>query len=269
MAYAARKCLFLFFLSATFISGLSSCEKVINVDIKNQEPKIVVEGNITDEPGLLTHLILVSRSTTFSSEGKFNAVTDAIVIIKDLQAGVTDTLEMQEPGQYYTHKILGISGHTYTLEVLHNGSKYTAASTLPDIVPLDSAYVKDFGAFGITFKQCIPVFQDPPGKPNYYRFYVAVNDSTLPYQEAWDDLLTDGKLNSRPININSEELFKGNDTVKLTMMCTDKASFDFYNTLYNASGNGQTPANPTNNISNGALGYFGAVTVRRQTVIIP
>ena len=53
------------------------------------------------------------------------------------------------------------------------------------------------------------------------------------------------------------------------MNSTEKAIYDFFYTLENASGNGQTPGNPLSNISNGAIGYFGAITVRERYVIVP
>ena len=247
----------------------SACEKVINIDLKNTAPKVIIEGTITDDPFTISYTVLVSKSNSFSSNGKNNPVSGATVIVEDATSNVIDTLEETKPGVYKTQKITGIDGHTYKLRAIVDGVAYTASSTMPQAVPLDSLYIQSLPFFGEDFKQVIPVFKDPIGQENYYRFSVQVNDSLQNEFDAWDDLLSNGKVNSRPLGINAQELFDGDDTVYVTMNSTDKAMYDFFSTLENASGNGQTPGNPLSNISNGAIGYFGAITVRERYVIVP
>lgn len=259
------------FLSA-FLLLFASCEKVINVDLKDADQKVVIEGNIIDDStGNLSHLILLSKTKKFTADNQRVPVIGATVIVEDVTVNRADTFKEQVPGSYFSKNISGVQGHTYKLTALIEGKTYTATSTMPDLVPFDSLYVDDFTFFGSVVKQVIPVFQDPPGVKNYYRFSVQVGDSLLNRHEAWDDRLTDGKINSRPYNVFDEELFKGNDTLLMTMECIDKGVYDFFNTLENASGGGggQTPGNPISNISGGAMGYFGAKTLRKRTIIIP
>lgn len=247
----------------------TSCEKVVNIDLKNANPKVVIEALITDESGLLSHRVLVSKSKSFSSDGKNTPVVGAIVIIEDASAKIVDTLLETRPGEYITQNILGITGHTYNLKAIVDGVTYTASSTMQAAVGLDSLYIQSIPVFGQDFKQIIPVFRDPSGTENYYRFSVQVNDSLQNRFEAWDDLLSDGKVNSRPLNIENQDLLDKDDTITITMNSTEKAMYDFFYTLDNASGNGQTPGNPTSNISGDAIGYFGAITLRKRTLIIP
>lgn len=247
----------------------ASCEKVVNVDLKNANPTVIIEGIITDESGLLSHRVLVSKSKSFSSDGKNNPVVGAIVVIEDATDKIIDTLLEIKPGEYTTQNILGITGHTYNLKAIVDGISYTSTSTMPKPVELDSLYIQEFPVFGQNFKQIIPVFQDPQGTENYYRFSVQVNDSLQNRFEAWDDLLSDGKLNSRPLNIENQDLLDKNDTITITMNTTGKAIYEFFYTLDNASGGGQTPGNPTSNISGNAIGYFGAITLRKRSLITP
>ncbi|MDI9319113.1 MAG: DUF4249 domain-containing protein [Phycisphaerales bacterium] len=247
----------------------ASCQKVINVDLKNTAPRVVVEGIITDQPGLTKHLVLLSKSNNFSADNTPIPIVGALVWVEDATANIKDTLSEDKPGAYYTHKILGVAGHTYKLNALADGIIYTSESTMPYAATIDSLRLQIFGFFGQKEKQVIPVFKDSIGIKNYYRFSIQINDSVLKSTEAWDDKLTDGKTNSRPLNINEQDLFDENDTVIVTMNCTDKANFDFFSTLQNALGDGQTPANPTSNISGNALGYFGAHTLRKSKIIIP
>ena len=51
----------------------------------------------------------------------------------------------------------------------------------------------------------------------------------------------------------------------------DLATYDYYRTLFSILEGGlgtPNPANPETNLSNGALGYFGACTISRDTIVI-
>jgi len=248
---------------------LASCEKVINIDLNNATPRLVIQGNITDAPGLLSHHVLLSQTTDFSANGNTNPVTGAVVVVTDSTLNISDTLLETSPGDYVTQNILGISGHRYLLFVQSAGKSYTASSQMPEVIPFDSLYNQKLNIFGNDVNQFVPVFQDPAGVKNFYRFTIQINDSLQNDVEAWDDKLTDGKLNSRPITIGNSDLFRGDDTVIIQMRCIDEGAYNFFNTFYNATGDAQTPANPTSNISNGALGYFSAYTARNRTIIVP
>ena len=61
------------------------------------------------------------------------------------------------------------------------------------------------------------------------------------------------------------------DTVVVELQNLDQATYDYYRTLYPILGGGfgaSNPANPETNITNDALGYFGACTICRDTIII-
>lgn len=67
--------------------------------------------------------------------------------------------------------------------------------------------------------------------------------------------------------------FELNDFVFVELLSIDEATYEYYSTLGNAiaSSSGskiqtKIPANPNSNISGNALGYFGAFTVRSDSV---
>ncbi|MGC4056756.1 MAG: DUF4249 domain-containing protein [Chitinophagaceae bacterium] len=247
----------------------ASCEKVINVDLKNSDKRVVIQGFITDESGTVNHTIMVSRSVAFSASNEPDFVQGALVVVTDLTEGRSDTTLEVSPGNYQTQRTPGVPGHTYQLVAKVGDETFTSTSTMPSPVAFDSLYVDSFSAFGGVLHQFTPVFQDPAGQSNYYAFQMQINDTLLNTIDAWDDQYSDGKINSRPLNVNDEDLFSGKDTVTVTMYCTEKAIYNFFYTLVNATGNGQTPANPLSTISGNALGYFGAVTMRRRILIMP
>ena len=61
-------------------------------------------------------------------------------------------------------------------------------------------------------------------------------------------------------------------TYRIELLSLDKQTYGYYRTLedllYTNPFFGSTPANPNNNLSNGALGYFGAYAVSSRTIVI-
>src|ERR1700710_444135 len=68
-----------------------ACKKVINVDLNNAAPQLVIEGEITDGPGPAQ--VRLSRSVTFSSSNVYPTVTGATVSITDTTDGISARLQ--------------------------------------------------------------------------------------------------------------------------------------------------------------------------------
>lgn len=249
-------------------TALASCTKVIHVDLNSAAPKLVVEATINDKPG--PYYVVLSRTVNFDQPNQFPAATGATVVITDATAGVTDTLTETSPGRYQTHTINGITGHTYQMTIYADNTTYTSSSTIPAVVPLDSMYSENFTAFGGVSKSIIPVYTDPAGVENFYRFIEVVNGKRLLNNYVRNDDRTDGLKNTRPL-FNDDDDIKTGDTLVLEMQCIDKSVYTYFNSLDESStGSGQsTPANPVNNITGGALGYFSAYNTQSKTIIVP
>jgi len=61
------------------------------------------------------------------------------------------------------------------------------------------------------------------------------------------------------------------DTVVVELQTLDLSTYDYYRTLFSILDGGlgnPNPANPESNLSNDALGYFGAFTISRDTIVI-
>ncbi|XZF14496.1 DUF4249 domain-containing protein [Chitinophagaceae bacterium MMS25-I14] len=247
--------------------SFTACTKVIHVDLNSSDPKLVVEGSVNDQPG--PYMIHLSRSVNFDEDNTQPPVTGAIVTIADNVAGIMDTLSENAPGYYYTHSISGVAGHTYLLTINDHGAVYSCQSTMPQPVALDSVYVTNFNAFGKTRKQVTPVFKDPVGIKNFYRFVEYVDGKKLDRIFVYSDKFTDGLINNRPIINRDTDVITGNN-LKLEMQCIDENSYNYLNSLdQSALGESSTPGNPVNNISGGALGYFNAYTSNSRSIIVP
>lgn len=263
-----------YFLGISFIIAFASCQKVITLDLKNAAAQVVIEGEITNAPPPYT--VKVSTTSGFYDDATFNGVGGATVIISD-NHGVVDTLQMMSTGIYQTTKIIGTQGYTYNLKVINNGVTYAAQSIMPFQVSLDTLkYAVSTGpgggiGGGKTYDM-IPVFDDPAGIENFYRFKVIKNskpDNTI-YLES--DEFTDGKRSQHALFGGAQSGIKYGDSVTLVMHCMEKQVYDYFFSLNQIAGQGPsasaTPANPVSNISNKALGYFSANTIQTKQLII-
>jgi uncharacterized protein DUF4249 len=243
-----------------------SCTKVIPVNLNDAAPQIVIVGNVTDSAGPYT--VQLSKTVNFSDPNIFPAVSGALVSITDGTTTLTDTLTETTPGTYITHTMQGVPGHTYNLYVSAAGKTYTASSTMPVPVPLDSVTFIHQTNFGKTSIFAVVNFQDPANVANYYNFIPYINGvqftKTL---YAYDDGFVNGKYNSQELFMDSTYIKIG-DTIAIEMDCIDKPVYNYFNTLKNATNGNNfqstSPANPTSNISNNALGYFSAEAISKK-----
>lgn len=249
----------------------TSCEKVIRLDLKDSDIKYVVEGVITNEPGVCR--VNLTQSKPFYEDNQFPAVSGAIVTIKDndVEFPLTET----QPGLYETNLINGTPGHIYQLSVTINNHVFTATSTMPLPVHLDTLYISN-GPFG-EFKFASVGFNDSAGIKNNYRFVQYLNGVKDPAIFLWNDEFTDGQSNEIQLDTGVDKKddprnIQSGDTVTMEMLGIDDAVFKYWYSLHFNGGDGgniATPANPITNISGGALGYFTAQTIDRKTAIAP
>lgn len=253
-------------------SFISSCTKVINIDLKDSEPKYVVEGEVNK--GELNHIITITQTIKFSETNSFPKVSGAIVTLSD-NVGNSEILTEISAGKYMSSTILGVEGNTYTLSIKINEKEFISISTMPYQVNLDQmTFIEaSFGSDG--GKVAIPIRQDPAGIKNYYRFDIAV--SRFSKNEGWirdssiiiqDDEFSDGVITQQPI-FGTIGAFMPNDTCRVSMMCIDENVYKyFYSLSLNSEGGAATPANPISNFSGGCLGYFTAQTKQTFEVVV-
>ncbi len=249
----------------------TSCEKVVKLEYRNNQSKIVIEGNITDQPG--PYFVSISKSASLTDPGNYTKIDNATVTISD-NAGNSETLIPQGNGMYRTNTTAGVAGRTYTLSVNAESQTYTAQSTMPARVAFDSIKVEQFSFGGDIQYNIIPVYTDPAVKGNNYRFVLTVNSKLINQHLVQNDEVTNGVVNTVRLEIDDNNLeLKAGDLLGLKMQCIDKNVALYYTTLAlmgdSGPGGGTTPNNPPTNISNGALGIFSAYTVQDKTKVLP
>lgn len=260
------------FLTIVSLFIITSCEKDIDLDLKDQSGKIVIEGNVTDESG--PYYVKISKSVSFKETGPYPAVENALVVLSD-DAGQTETLKYAGNGYYTTQTFVGNPGRTYTLKVTAGGQQYSAQSSMPQPVALDDLEQDSFMVAGEKAYTLLPVFTDPPALGNRYLFLYSVNNSPKKFFSAFADNVNNGLPNQRPLlmpNDKKDIKVAAGDTIYVEMQCIDNNIYLYYTALIQSfdggTGSGITPANPPSNISNGALGYFSAHTVIHKEAVI-
>ncbi len=243
---------------------IASCKKVINVDLNNAAPQIVIEGAVSNTA---TAQVFISKSVKFSDSNVFPTVSGAVVTITD-NLNNSYTLTETQPGVYSNSSLTGVPGRTYYLSVNTGGTVYTATSTMPIQVFMDTVLADNI-VFGNKFIKIVePLYSDPAAVANYYWFIETIKHTVNKKIFVWDDNLTNGGISTRPL-VEADSTINTGDTVQVEMRCIDKNIYHYVRGLEDLQNNGTTPANPDTNISGGALGYFSAHTRQVNKIKMP
>lgn len=252
-------------LAASAVIALTSCTKEIDLDLKNESSKVVIEATITEGDG--PHTVHVTRSVDFAAPNDFPGVANAVVTLSDDQ-GNSELLSDGGDGNYISSSLQGVQQRAYHLSVQVDGTTHTADCAMPVAVALDTLLVDSFPAFGVYTRAIVPVYHDPAGQANHYRFIVRVNGEKLDGINVEDDRFTDGNYVLQPLFVDGLEL-KSGDMVEVTMQSIAPTVYDYFFSMMQNTTNAATPADPTSNISGGALGYFSVHTSSTRTVVVP
>jgi hypothetical protein len=249
-------------ISTLIITFLSSCEKVIDLELKDSEPVVVIYGDINDQTD--NQYVRISRTYSFTEPNKFNAVTGARVIVTT-QAGSVINYSEITPGVYQSPKFRGRTGVSYTLDVTVDGKKFTAVSTMPQKVILDSLNFREVSFFGKNSLHLVANFLDPKDIQNQYRYVLSVKSKVVE-DVVSEDRFNDGNTVANTIYHELNDLEPGDD-IELDLQCIDRNVYRYYYAFGQNLGEGGppvAPANPPSNISNGALGIFSVHTSSKR-----
>lgn len=244
------------------IVTLFACKKIVTLNLSTAPTTIVIEGNITNQSG--PYLVSITNTVGFYANNTFPPVSGAVVKITDSTTGVTDSLTETFAGSgiYTTSKLFGAIGHTYLLDVVASGKEYKASSTMPKEVTYDSLTFITNTGFGKPLTNPVINFQDPVGINNYYNFVETIKGKPSKQIFTFSDRLSDGRYVTKQL-FNDSSYIQHGDTVQVEMQCIDKKVYSYLEELSgqdDTNGQPTSPADPTSNLTNGALGYFSAHT---------
>jgi len=244
--------------------ALGACRKEITLDLDNESNKVVIEATITEGSG--PHTVQLTRSIRFEDPNTFPAISNATVTLSDDQ-GNSEQLSETAQGIYNTATLMGEPGRIYHLTATVEGNTYTASCSMPVAVELQAVLADSIASFGTYMKIVVPVYADPAGSANYYRYIVHVNDEKLDGVYLENDRFTNGNVVFQPLFLNDHEL-KSGDMVQVTMECIAPEVFQYFFSMGQNVSNAATPADPVSNIVGGALGYFSAHATSTRSVVV-
>lgn len=262
-------------ISILILAAMSfiSCEEVIELDLENAEPKLVIEANVDVLNQMAT--VFLTKSNGFYDDISLNVITDATVNLT-LADGSIVNLPMISDGFYAASGINVVEDDELMISVVDGeGKVYEAIENVPHEVTLDSlefiARTVGFGpgAGGTdTAYQVFVHWQDVADKESFYRVRSILND-TLQTEIYY--LVDDIGLDGITFSARLFSFFEAGDTVTIQILSIDDASFRYFSDLSGAQGQGfgsTTPYNPKSNFTNNALGYFGINRTDEETVIL-
>lgn len=266
-------------------SLLTGCEEEIDLSLKGDQPRLVVDGIITTDT--MAHKVKLSLSGNYFDNQAMPRVSGALVTLSDGDETFVLEESADAPGEYLTSDtFFGQQNTLYSLEISNvdvNGDGqpevYTSESYLNPLIEVDSV--------SISFHRIWKLWQinlhahDPAGEENYYVFNLFINGEL--YSDRYgkmsysDDRFFDGSFADGVwiFALDSEEeeenLVPG-DVVTMETLMVEKGYYDFVNAAVEETGVktpifSGSPANVPSNISNGALGQFAAYSISRYTVV--
>lgn len=260
-------------LFVSVVALITSCQKVVQLDLNSAAPQLVVEGSLSTQAA--PYSVKLSKTVNFSDLNTFPPCTGAAVTLSD-NAGNSETLVESTPGTYTAGTLQGTVGREYKLLIVSENKNYQSTSTIPSPVNIDTVVqVTNTGGFGGNSgsKSLRIFFTDPAGVDNYYRLIEILNHDTVNSISITNDFGRDGHIIQMNFRRGNDGLrLKTGDSVVVQLQSIDKYVYEYFRT-FNLSGgegsfNSSSPANPTSNVSNGALGYFSAYSVSTKTIVV-
>ena len=257
--------------------SLASCEEVIELDLENAEPKIVIDATV--DATAQTAQVILTKSNGFYDDINLDFVNDATVNLT-LADGSIVNLSMIQDGIYGAFGLNISEDDALTLTVIDGESnEYKATENVPHSVEIDSLQIVPLNEAGfgggtsggqdVKMYQIFTHWQDVLDKESFYRIRTIVNDTLQAgVYTLSDDINRNGDAFSQPVF----QFFEEGDTVNMQLLSLDEGSHRYFYDLSAVQGQGfnsTTPYNPKSNFDNNALGYFSIFRLDEKTVILP
>lgn len=159
-----------------------SCEKVIDVDLENSEPKLVIDAIIKQQLGTTgaEQVIKLSLTNDFYTNEILPA-NGATVTVTNSSNTTFNFVEDGTTGNYICTNFIPQIGENYALTVIYNGEIYTSTNIFvatPPIINVEQETVPDpAGDDAIQIKY---FFQDDGNEDNYYLLGVKNPNKQIP-----------------------------------------------------------------------------------------
>ncbi|MDO6472004.1 DUF4249 family protein [Maribacter sp. 1_MG-2023] len=292
----------------TGIIFLASCEDVIDVELPENEPRLIVNGviRVDETKEFLPIEILFTESSSFFEENTIASIESAIIYYgtPNLDApeileggGVSNLIEL-EPGSgiwvpdptFDSDQRIRISnineGDVFQLIIETNYEQYFATTTYVKSVPIDSLEQGDQTLFSGDETEVIVTFTDRAGSDDYY-----VLDLDFGEYLVTEDKFYQGQTFVFSYFYENNLGLNTSSVIEISLLGADKTFFNYMNQIIVQSGGDQGPfqtpaATVRGNIinitgidndevfdnversDNFALGYFAIVEEYKDSIVI-
>jgi hypothetical protein len=262
----------------------TSCEKEINLDLKNTSPKLVVEGNILwgIDTVINQQELKLSLSANYTGNTNPLPVTNAIVMVND---GTNNYTYNHIGNGVYSSNFIAATNKTYKLIISYEGDEYNAYETLKaGGAAIDSLTVNYFpSALGSPEGNFITVnTTDPFNDRNFYLWQLFINEQLMInpspgniYRAIQKDDFFNGQPLLNYLPFDNFPVVTG-DIARLHQLNISEQMYNYYYSIFNLTASSPVsgdvpPGNIKGNIVNlnkpdkNALGYFGACSISIKT----
>jgi hypothetical protein len=257
----------------------ASCETVVDIPLKNEEPKLVIDAVIKWQKGTAgnNQTIRLSLTNDFYTNEVVPA-TGATVTVTDSNSNIFNFTE-NNLGEYTCTNFNPVINQNYTLSVTYKGENYTATNKLyqtPTIINFQQETIPGIG--GSDSIQIKFFYQDNGQEINYYLVGVKDPNKLKPQFGAVRDEFFQGNV---MFGLYRNDEIKTGDTILFSLQGISTGYFNYMEKLIDISGS-QGGGNPfatppatlrgnivnNSNIGNYPLGYFHLSEIDERSYVV-
>ena len=256
--------------------GFISCEDVIDVNLPQAEPRLVIDASINwfkDTPGNEQEIKLTLSAPFFNTD--IPPANNAQVQITDSQKTIFNFIENTNTGIYKNNNFIPIINEKYRLTIVYNNETYTAEETLKPVNPINRIEQNNGGGFSGEDIEIKAYFEDPITEENFYLLEFINDITNIPSLDFFNDEFING--NEIFAYYSDEDLSEGNE-VNIKIHEVSERFYDFVFILsQQAESEGPFQTQPatvkgncinTTKSENFPLGYFRLSEVDQFTYVI-
>jgi hypothetical protein len=246
---------------------VSSCEKVVDIDLNTMEPKLVIDAAIKWQKGTLgtVQTIKLSKTTSYY-DTQIPTVSGATIFITDAANNVFNFVESNVAGSYVCSNFTPVLNRNYTLTVNSNGSTYTATETLKPVPQIDR--IEQINNVGFTgdATEIKTYYTDNGSTQDYYLFKFKPTYTAIPIYFAQEDISFQG---NQIFGLYRSDKLEAGQNFEVTLTGISRQYYNYMRILISIAGNNnggspfQSPSATvrgniinTTNEANYPLGYF-------------
>ncbi|WP_055436472.1 DUF4249 domain-containing protein [Lacinutrix algicola] len=172
---------------------LSSCQDVIDIEVPNAEPRLVIDASLSwfeGTSGTYQTIQLTLSAPFFNNE--IPAATGANIFVTDQSNTVYNFIDTNSNGIYECFNFNPQLNQEYSLTVIYNNETYFGVETLMAITPIDYIEQNNDGGFSGDEIEIKAFYTDPTDEENYYFFEFQEEYESNPNLQVYDDEFING-----------------------------------------------------------------------------